>query len=106
MSVLSVVVSSKTMKVINLPTYKCWLANSPHNSFTYRPRRGGEFNKNLMELYFGECALLDMVSKDYLEFFNKNDDGVWDIDFATEKMNVFVKADTAKFERLSSKKKR
>ena len=56
-----------------------------------------------MDLYFGECAVLDIVSKDYLDFFNKNDDGVWDIDFATEKMNVFIKADTAKFERKRKK---
>ena len=103
MNVLSVVVSSKTMKVINLPTYESWRATSPYNGGEGRRRRSGKYNKNIMELYFGECALLDLMSKDYLAYFNKNDDGVWDIDFATEKMTIFHKQDTARFNRESVK---
>ena len=59
-----------------------------------------------MELYFGDCELLDILSKDYLAFFNKNDNGVWDIDFATEKLTMFHKQDKEKFNRTRIKKNR
>lgn len=56
-----------------------------------------------MDLYFSDCELLDIFSKDYLSFFNKNGDGVWDIDFATQKLTMFHKLDTEKFNRESIK---
>ena len=104
MNVLSVVVSSKTMKVINLPSYECWCATSRYNGAEGRQGRRGEYNNNTIKIYFTECELLDMLSKDYLDFFNKNDNGVWDIDFATQKLVMFHKQDAQKFNRKRIKK--
>ena len=92
------------MKVINLPTYECWLATSRYNGGEGRRGRRSQYNKNKMEIYFGECEILDMYSKDFLEFFNKNDDGVWNIDLATEKLIMYHKLDTEKFYRERIKK--